>query len=601
ITDDLNQWQQTALIDLSPWIGSTVNLRLRGVTGTNYQSDMAMDDFAFLDFDSNDVGVVAIVDPVSDVCGLSADEVVVEVMNFGIASQSNVPVQVQVGGAVTATLTGTLAGPLAPLGGTDLLALGPLDTFSGGAITMDATTQLGGDQNQGNDALATVAANLAPMEVVVTPPGVLCPGEPATLAVTSPESGVTYGWYDQPSGGTQLGTGSTHTTGPVTQTTTYYTQREYNPPEYVGPVDNTIGTGGTHDPAFERGLVFDVSSAVVIDSVQVYPNGPGDVVVRLLDDSANLLTSATVAVNTAGNKTPIPLGFYVPPGTGYVLDAVGTTTGGLFRNDSGPAYPYSGTHLQITGPTNNLPDYYYYFYEWAVLEAVCTGETTPVGVSVDPGQCTVDVEVVLADAPDPVAAGATLTYSVTVINNGPQDAPGVVLTTTLPAEVANPQTLGCAEDPVGVPTCTLDSVAAGANAAVTIDVDVSSGATGTFTAQAAVATTGADTNSSNDMATEDTTVGTGGAGGSTSSSGTGGSSSGTGGASSGTGGASSGTGGSTTSGDGGDAAGPILVEDSGCGCRVAGDGERRRSPWAPVAMGTLLLGLGLRRRRTHGA
>ncbi len=592
ITDDLDQWQQTPLLDLSPWIGSTVNLRLRGITGSYYESDMAVDDFAFVDLNSNDVGVVAILDPVDGMCGMSTDEVVVEVMNYGLNVQSNVPVQVQVAGAVTATLSGTLTGPIVPLGGTDMVALGPLNTFSGGAITLDATTQLSGDQDPGNDALATVAANLAPMEVVVTAPGPVCPGETASLAVTAPETGVTYGWYDLPSGGTQLGTGATFTTPALTQNTSYYTQREYSPADQVGPLDNTIGTGGNHDPAFGRGLVFDVTSAVLIDSVQVYPDGPGDVVVRLLDGNANVLAIATVTVNTAGNKTPIPLGFYVAPGTGYVLDGVGTTTGGLYRNNAGTSYPYAGTNLQITGPTNNNPIYYYYFYDWAVLEPVCTGETTQVLVSVDPAQCTVDLATAMADDPDPVAAGGTLIYTVTVTNNGAQDAPDVVLTTTLPGEVANPQTLGCAEDPAGVSTCSLGTVAAGASAVVTIDVDVSSGATGTFTAQAAVATTGTDTDPNNDGATEDTTIGTGGAGGSTSS-GTGGSSSGTGGST------SSGTGGSTSSGEGGDGVGPIYVEDSGCGCRVVGDeGHQRRAPWAPLALASLWLGLGLCRRRS---
>jgi len=583
ITDDVDTWQPSPLIDLSPWIGTTVNLRLRGVTGQLFASDMAIDDFAFLDYDTNDVGVTAMVDPISGVCGTSTDEVVVEVTNFGIGSQSNVPVQVQVGGAVTATLTGTLAGPLAPLGGTDVLTLGPLDTFSGGAITIDATTQLTGDDNPSNDALASVAVNLAPMEVEVTPPGVVCQGETVTLAVTTPESGVTYGWYDQPSGGTQLDTGATFTTPPVDQNTTFYTQREPNPAEHVGPLDNTIGTGGNHDPAFARGLVFDVTSAVVIDSVQVYPNTPGDVVVRLLDSNDNLLATATVAVNTAGNQTAIPLGFYVLPGTGYILDAVGTTTGGLFRNDSGPTYPYAGTNLQITGPTNNLPDYYYYFYDWAVVEPVCTGETTPVAVTVDPGQCSVDLEVVLSDAPDPVDAGTVLTYTATVINNGPQAAPDVVLTTNLPAEVANAETQGCAEDPAGSAICTLGTIPAGANTEVTIAVEVDAYASGTFTAEATVTTAGVDTNPGNDSTTEDTTISGGGAGGSTSTSGTGG--------------ASSGTGGSTSSGEGGEQAGPIIVEDSGCGCRVPGDGHRRRSPWAPLALTALLLGLAARCRR----
>ena len=46
-----------------------------------------------------------------------------------------------------------------------------------------------------------------------------------------------------------------------------------------------------------------------------------------------------------------------------------------------------------------------------------------------------DLSVGIADAPDPVLAGGTLTYTVSVTNNGPIDANGVMLTNLLPASV----------------------------------------------------------------------------------------------------------------------------------------------------------------------
>ncbi|MCC6374636.1 MAG: DUF11 domain-containing protein, partial [Moraxellaceae bacterium] len=45
----------------------------------------------------------------------------------------------------------------------------------------------------------------------------------------------------------------------------------------------------------------------------------------------------------------------------------------------------------------------------------------------------VDIMVNQTDSPDPVPSGGTLTYTINVANNGPDDATGVVLTDTIPA------------------------------------------------------------------------------------------------------------------------------------------------------------------------
>jgi uncharacterized repeat protein (TIGR01451 family) len=79
-----------------------------------------------------------------------------------------------------------------------------------------------------------------------------------------------------------------------------------------------------------------------------------------------------------------------------------------------------------------------------------------------------DLSITKVDSPDPVVAGALLTYTVTVSNAGPDDAFDVVVTDNLPAELTLISTAGCAEDANGVPTCSLGQIAAGGSAEYTI-------------------------------------------------------------------------------------------------------------------------------------
>ena len=69
-----------------------------------------------------------------------------------------------------------------------------------------------------------------------------------------------------------------------------------------------------------------------------------------------------------------------------------------------------------------------------------------------------DIEVTVTDATDPIVAGTNQVYTVTVTNNGPEDAPAVASTFTLPAGTTLVSTAGCGEDPGGVPTCALARV-----------------------------------------------------------------------------------------------------------------------------------------------
>ncbi len=118
-----------------------------------------------------------------------------------------------------------------------------------------------------------------------------------------------------------------------------------------------------------------------------------------------------------------------------------------------------------------------------------------------------DLSVVKVDTPDPVTVGATITYSVTVTNNGPQDASLVTLTDTLPLSVSYVSAVGsqgsCTQS-AGVVSCALGSLANGASATVTIIATAT--ASGTVTNTASVVAAESDSNSANNTASATTTI-----------------------------------------------------------------------------------------------
>ncbi|WP_033823430.1 M66 family metalloprotease [Kitasatospora sp. MBT63] len=85
---------------------------------------------------------------------------------------------------------------------------------------------------------------------------------------------------------------------------------------------------------------------------------------------------------------------------------------------------------------------------------------------------TTDLSVSLTDAPDPVIAGTSLTWTVTVANHGPNPATSTRVTTTLPADVTNPtSSVPCTVTGATV-TCNLSEVGLGATRQYTITADV---------------------------------------------------------------------------------------------------------------------------------
>jgi uncharacterized repeat protein (TIGR01451 family) len=117
-----------------------------------------------------------------------------------------------------------------------------------------------------------------------------------------------------------------------------------------------------------------------------------------------------------------------------------------------------------------------------------------------------DLAITETSAPNPVLQGATLTYSMTVTNNGPSGATGVTLTDTLPTGLtfvsANPNQGVCSGSAIVI--CSLGAIANGASAMVSIVMAPT--AAGPITNSVSVMGNETDPNPANNLASQITTV-----------------------------------------------------------------------------------------------
>ncbi|QDV70716.1 Cna protein B-type domain protein [Rosistilla carotiformis] len=120
-----------------------------------------------------------------------------------------------------------------------------------------------------------------------------------------------------------------------------------------------------------------------------------------------------------------------------------------------------------------------------------------------------DLSIVKTDIGDPTSPGNTIDYTLTVTNNGPSNATGVVVTDNLPAGVtfvSGSGSQGTVTNNNGVITASVGNLASGSTATVTIRVQVASGTTGTISNQATVTGNEPDPVSTNNSSSTTTTV-----------------------------------------------------------------------------------------------
>lgn len=234
----------------------------------------------------------------------------------------------------------------------------------------------------------------------------VCINNAATLAASG--SG-TLKWYDNPTGGNLINTGTNYTTPPLTTNTTYYVSNVFVAPnQTMGKADNT-GGGAFFD--FDRHLKFDAYVDMEIISAVVYAGAAGDRTFELRDNNGTPLQSTTI--NLVSGMQTVNLNFAVSAGTDYQIGVSSTTANiDMYRNNNGLSYPYNlagiGSITRSDASTNGGLNHYYFLYDWTVKASDCESGRTPVTAAI--GSPPVAPTVATAD---PACTGSTGTISIT--------------------------------------------------------------------------------------------------------------------------------------------------------------------------------------------
>jgi PKD repeat protein len=205
---------------------------------------------------------------------------------------------------------------------------------------------------------------------------------PSTVTLNAtPSAPGTIRWWNQPAGGSIVGTGNSYTTPSITGTTTYYADEAFTGGnvDFVGELDKTIGGGAMFSASDIRGLYFDVASPVIIKSVQVYASSTGIRTIEIVDKNGSLVTDTTLSIPASATvPATVNINRTVYPGTDYFIKFRGLVD--CYRNQAGAVYPYvastTPSPVTVTGSNAGQAGYYYFFYNWQFQNIVCnTGRT----------------------------------------------------------------------------------------------------------------------------------------------------------------------------------------------------------------------------------
>jgi hypothetical protein len=216
------------------------------------------------------------------------------------------------------------------------------------------------------------------VEITSTTPGGLCSSGSVMLGATGTG---TLNWYDVPSGGMPVGTGTTFNTPVINTSTNYYVSAS------AGFATDNVGATMPGDDGvytLEAGLLFDVFSTFTLEGVYIYPIGTGAGTVEIaLEFGGNTLeTLSFPCVGTAlpGVATFVPLNWVLSPGSQYLLNMTSRTgsVASLIRDfnadivggpiASNPDMTVPGvvtiTSGQLSGSGTSTT--YYFFYDWDI-------------------------------------------------------------------------------------------------------------------------------------------------------------------------------------------------------------------------------------------
>ena len=133
---------------------------------------------------------------------------------------------------------------------------------------------------------------------------------------------------------------------------------------YGGELDNNFGSGGYFYN--DQHLLLDVYEDCIIQSATFYAEVNNTITFELRDANGNVIDDTTHSVVPGSQQ--LVLNFDCPVGTDLQLGLSAGSNSGLYRNNSGPSYPYDiAGALSITESSAGVPGYYYFYYNIEVI------------------------------------------------------------------------------------------------------------------------------------------------------------------------------------------------------------------------------------------
>jgi parallel beta-helix repeat protein len=347
-------------------------------------TNMYIDDINIRYYPSDNIVKLGIISPV-DGCTLGSEAISVKIVNVGFDTiQNPFTIGYLVSGNPTA-VTETVNYYVLPGDSvTHTFAVPALFNILSG----DSTFQIKlfgtntGDISFLNDTIVeTVTLSFSPLGPT-TSNDTITYGTSASLTANTPYHVY---WYNQPVGGSLLGEGPVFSTPVLYGDATFYAEARDLHDTYVGPYDNTIGSGSFSNALYY--MRFDVldTQGIKINSVDVFPGVAAGAAYTIIVQNSSLQQIASYSAVTtvaSGQRETIPVNFTIPFGTSYRI--LFSVMPNMARNSSGVSYPYTwANEISITG--NNLSsNYYLYFYNWKVSNTYgCAGHRTPANIVVN--------------------------------------------------------------------------------------------------------------------------------------------------------------------------------------------------------------------------
>lgn len=203
-----------------------------------------------------------------------------------------------------------------------------------------------------------------PVFTTVTP-AIRC-GIGTVNLVAVPNAGSVTEWYDAPSGGNLLFTGSTFTTPVLAATTTFYAQAKAAGGNVsVGPLSPNAIVGSKTALTAPSGVFITIFEETELLGVDIFPLSSGQNGLIVIRNSLNVpVVSVPFTTNVVGGNTPqtIPINFDFLPDN-YLVSLSTVPSSGLIANSENVAYPYTSAVATING--NNFDNSFYnFFYNW---------------------------------------------------------------------------------------------------------------------------------------------------------------------------------------------------------------------------------------------